>query len=383
MRGSTDRLRVLVIALSARTGGGASHLVNQVSALSSIDGTDITVHARSALAERLRRAAPRARIIGHETRPLALRVIFEQLIVPWRERDHDVIYIPGNLGLIMSPRPQVVCQQNAWYFTDAIREFRRTRCSRLMRVRLAVESAAARWSVRHATAVVTVSETMRQMIESDLGRLECLRVIASAPPNLGSEAGSSHQPAGYALAVAHDDPHKDHDGLVEAFGRHRDLPPLVIAGRCRDARRQLLEQRGNGRVQLLGQIGDSSRLAQLYRGASCVVAHSRFESFGLTPAEALSFQKAIVASDIPAHREVCGPVAHYYPPGDLDALAAAVRSACAHRAPPSAEAPAATRTWLQNAAELADVLGAAARGSSSLKSRHRHRGLRRARTGRP
>ncbi|MEY2517397.1 MAG: hypothetical protein QOJ89_4755 [bacterium] len=351
-------LRVLVVALGVRTGGGGgSHVLSQVTALSERPELELTVHASGRLAGELARMAPRARVVGHPRRAPAARLVYEQLVLARRARRYDVLYVPGNLGLLLARTPQVVCEQNAWYFTAPVRAFRRRACSRRMRMRLVVEAALARASVRRARAVIAVSETMRAMLEADMGRLAHVRVIVSAAPML--ERSAAPPPAEpYVLAVAPDDPHKDLDGLVEAFARNPDLPPLVIVGRCAGGRRAALQRRAPGRVSLLGLIDDRRLIADLYAGAACLVAHSYLESFGMTPAEALLCGTPVAASDIPAHREVCGDRACYYDPADVEALAAAVRAACA--APRPAIQAGGARSWADNAAELADELRSAA-----------------------
>lgn len=359
-------LRVTIVALSARTGGGGTHLTSQAVALAARDGLEVTVHASTELADRLRAAEGALRVVEHPRYPLARRLVVEQILLLRQYRASDVVFLPGNTGLLFSRVPQVICQQNAWYFTDEVRAFRRRRCSRRMRARLAVESAMARLSIRRADRVIMVSESLLRAVEADLGAVPNARVILSAPPSQPVVGQSVPSDGPYVLAVAPDDPHKDLDGLVSAWRRHADLPPLVIVGRSSDERRAALTRDTADRVRMEGQVEDRARLAALYAGASCVVAHSWFESFGLTPAESLRSGTAVAATDLPAHREVCGDAAVYYAPGDPDALAAAVRTAVAAGPPrPGARGPVLERSWDENAAELALELAAAA-GRSGL-----------------
>lgn len=352
-------LRVLVVALSARTGGGGSHVVSQATALAREPGIELTVHAAADVAERVRALAPSARVVAHPRRPLPVRLLVEQVRLARAARAFDVVAPVGNFALFAHRAPQVLTVQNGWYFTAAVRRFRRERCPLPMRIRLALESAVARRSIRHATLVVTVSESMRAAIEEDLGPLAHLHVVASAAPSLPAPGTPppGTPPGPYVLVVAHDDPHKEWDGLIAAFAARPDLPPLVIAGRPRRAREP------GARTHLLGEVGDPAALAALYAGAACYVAHSRFESFGLTAAEALAAGAPVVASDIPAHREVCGERARYYPAGSLDAMPAAVTAALAQGAP-ATPAPAG-RSWAENARELAALLRSAAQPSST------------------
>jgi glycosyltransferase involved in cell wall biosynthesis len=63
----------------------------------------------------------------------------------------------------------------------------------------------------------------------------------------------------------------------------------------------------------------------LYRGASALVLPSRYEGFGFTPLEAMARGCPVLASDIPAVREVSGDGALLLPLGDEDAWAGAIR----------------------------------------------------------
>ena len=353
-------LRILVVALSARTGGGRSYVVNQLAALSREPGVDMVVHATGVVAEELRTRAPAVRVVAHRRRPLAARVFAEQFVLAWVARTFDAVYSVGNFALLACSRPQVLVVKNAWYFSEEVRRFRRARCPRAMRLRLVLESTAARWSIRKATRVATVSHSMRAAIEEDLGPLTHLSVIASAAtvlPTPGSAPpGTPLEP--YVLFVAHDDPHKEWDRLIAAFARRPDLPLLVVAGRARRDRPP------SPRVRLLGEISDPAALSALYAGAACYLAHSRFESFGFTPTEALMAGVPVVASDIPAHRETCGDRALYY---DVDAtetmLDLVARAVQPGQSPDSR--PPTPRTWVENAHELASLFRSVAHPRSS------------------
>jgi glycosyltransferase involved in cell wall biosynthesis len=65
-------------------------------------------------------------------------------------------------------------------------------------------------------------------------------------------------------------------------------------------------------------------LARVVAGAAALVLPSWYEGFGLPALEALACGTPVVASDLPAHREVLGDQALLFPPGDPDALAGAL-----------------------------------------------------------
>ena len=355
-------VRVLVNAVSARVGGGGTYIVSQMEELSAVEDMSLTVLATGTVAIRLRAACPRARIIALPALPAAIRVLWEQLVLPAWCRRFDVVYMPGNFALLLSSRPQVLTIQNAWYFTDSVRRFRRTHCPLAMRLRLWAEAGLARASIRRAGCAVMVSRAMLAAVEEDLGPVAHAKVIASAAPTLPEprvdKLASLVQP--YALVVAHDDPHKEWDRLIEVFLSHPDLPRLVIAGRASERRqadlRRRIARRAPDRVELLGAVTEPAGLTALYRGAACCVAHARFESFGLTACEALSQGTPVVAADLPAHREACGDGALYYDCEDLEGLVEAIRASSASNAGPVQL----ERTWEDNARELAGTLRAVA-----------------------
>lgn len=370
---SPAKLRVLVDAVSARTGGGGTHIVAQMEALAALESLALTIFATGHVARRLAVACPRASVRRNRSRSLLQRIVWEQLALPRHARGFDVVYMPGNFALFLSPRPQVLTVQNAWYFTDAVRAFRRVHCSRRHRLRLWVESAVMRASIRRADRIIAVSRSMLAAIESDLGPVAHASVVASAPPDLpdGDAAGLDAVGRSFALLVAHDDPHKEWDWVIETFLSRPDLPRLVIAGDARRERvqtlRRRIESRAPGRVHLLGRVDHSATLSALYRRAGCCIAHSRFESFGLTPCEALVMGTPVVATDIPAHREACGSAATYYDPGDREALAEAVSAAVGR---PTEAAARTERTWQDNACELERILHDTARRRRAVSARH-------------
>jgi glycosyltransferase involved in cell wall biosynthesis len=63
--------------------------------------------------------------------------------------------------------------------------------------------------------------------------------------------------------------------------------------------------------------------------ADLVVQPSRWEAFSMVILEAMAMGKALVVSDIPAHREALADIGWYHPVGDAAALAESIRSALA------------------------------------------------------
>jgi glycogen synthase len=62
------------------------------------------------------------------------------------------------------------------------------------------------------------------------------------------------------------------------------------------------------------------QLRQLYAKSAIYITTSQYEPFGISTVEAALSRCAIVASDIPTHREIWGEAACYFPNNDSDAL---------------------------------------------------------------
>jgi glycosyltransferase involved in cell wall biosynthesis len=127
----------------------------------------------------------------------------------------------------------------------------------------------------------------------------------------------------YLLQVGALEPRRGVDLAVAAVGAlretHADLE-LVLAGEARAAVPALSE--APRWVRRLGWVRDAD-LPALYAGAAAVLAPSRGEGFDLPLLEALASGAAVVASDIPVHREHFEPAVRLFASGSADALAEA------------------------------------------------------------
>jgi glycosyltransferase involved in cell wall biosynthesis len=121
---------------------------------------------------------------------------------------------------------------------------------------------------------------------------------------------------------------KGHDVLLRACtGLDVDIVfagPTV--GREGELRRLAAELGLGERLSILGRVPDDV-LARLYRDATVLAMPSFGEGFGLPVLEAMAAGAPVVASDLPAIREVAGDGAVLVPPGDVAALATALAQA--------------------------------------------------------
>jgi L-malate glycosyltransferase len=119
--------------------------------------------------------------------------------------------------------------------------------------------------------------------------------------------------------------------LIDAFARlATDLPAarLVIAGDgplIGEVRRRLAASPGHERVELLGRV-EHERARAVMQECSVYCCPSLGEPFGMTALEAMACGKPVVATDAGGLRHlVPDDGGHKVPPGDVDALAAALR----------------------------------------------------------
>jgi glycosyltransferase involved in cell wall biosynthesis len=178
-------------------------------------------------------------------------------------------------------------------------------------------------AVRRAARVLTVSErTKRDLV--DIYAVPPAKIVVT--PNGVDPAFHPTDTVSqddYVLAVGAIQPRKGQLAALEAavaVGL-----PLVVAGPAKDsALAEELRLRG---ARLEGYV-TTERLAELYRGAACLVQASRFEGFGLPVVEAMACGTPVVAVREAALVEVAGDAAVLV---DESGLAEGIRTALADR----------------------------------------------------
>lgn len=124
--------------------------------------------------------------------------------------------------------------------------------------------------------------------------------------------------------------HEERKGLDVLLRAMALLPAEVrlwVAGEGNQTADLRASTRGDDRIVWLGRLSEDEKASRL-RGADIFCAPSLHgESFGIVLLEGMAAQTPIVASDLPGYRNVARPDvdALLVPPGDADALAAALR----------------------------------------------------------
>jgi glycosyltransferase involved in cell wall biosynthesis len=168
--------------------------------------------------------------------------------------------------------------------------------------------------VHGAQAIVCVSAAERVLLIKDFAVARRVTVIPNGV-DLNEIRAATRQPrkaGSVVLAVGRLERYKRLDALIAATA---SLPPdhrLVVVGDGPDRSRLEALARELGiadRVELTGQIAEGALHGWL-QSADVLATLSTVEAFGLTLLEGAAAGARIVASDIPAHREVAG----YLPP---------------------------------------------------------------------
>ncbi len=167
-----------------------------------------------------------------------------------------------------------------------------------------------RWLARHQLFLPVSADTAAGLHR--LGMPDGRIVITGAPLSPGFE-GLRRRAARHILVIAGPDPRKNPECAVRAHARSRAMQaariPLVVTGAYRPdwlaAQRAAAAALGGAPelIEAPGRLNDDALLA-LYAQAICVVAPSRAEGFSLPVIEAMASGTPVLASDIPAHREL-------------------------------------------------------------------------------
>jgi glycosyltransferase involved in cell wall biosynthesis len=180
-------------------------------------------------------------------------------------------------------------------------------------------------AARGAARVLTVSErTKRDLVE--LYGVPGERVVVTpngVDPAFHAASGAGGEPGSYVLAVGAIQARKNQLAALDAADAVG--LPLVVAGPEKDA--ALADELRRRGARLEGYVG-TEQLADLYRGAACLVQPSRFEGFGLPVVEAMASGTPVVVVRESALEEVAGDAAVVV---ERDDLADGIRRALAER----------------------------------------------------
>ena len=311
------RLRVALMALNAAGVSGvprytavlARALDDVVQEFPSLELVLVTTRAGARAVEPRRLRVRVVRPLGFEPDRGALRLLAEQLAVPIV--DARLVHFFDVYGPVFAPRRPFVAT-----FHDASISY-----PELARFGLAQGAYKRRlypWALARARAIVAVSNFAK---EEAVGRFRvdpAKVVVVRSGPGLAASSAGGEQTNGrrYFLFVGNLSARKNVPFLIRAYERTDVDADLVLAGQPLDDAGAILAavERSPKRDRIRVVAGpDDDAVDRLYRGAVGLLHPARYEGFGFTPLEAMSRGCPVIASDIPAVREIAGSGAMLLP----------------------------------------------------------------------
>ncbi len=333
-------MKVIVNALSAKTGGIITYTKNLMRSLS-----ERNVDVIFALSQDfpLELDIPVIKLSADRMPPVR-RAIWEQTM--WRrivaKHKPDVLFSSANFGLLGSPVPQVLLVREGglfdpFYLANVAPSLNAWAIfQRIARRKLIIASA------RSSRVVLTPTETMKNLLLSwaeDLGgrvqknQYGTISNLFSPSPGLRPWKEDGVLKLLYVSAYY---PHKQPGLISEAVAQLNEQGVPCHLTLTMDLERIEKTPGGDqdlflltkgierGQVTMMGSVPYRG-LPQIYKSHDLFVFPSLSETFGHPLAEAMSIGIPIVASDTPVHREVCKEAALYFPPLLPSGLAREVR----------------------------------------------------------
>jgi glycosyltransferase involved in cell wall biosynthesis len=333
------RIGIDLTALLPQATGVDQILLNLVRHLGRLDGANryvlfVNVGDRPRFGDSL---GPNFRLVPVCLRPRPFRLAFQQALLPAvaTALALDVLHSPAFIMPLWRGRTRhVLTVHDMTFFSlpDCHIPLRRSRPFRRAVVH----------SIRHADLVCVPSHHVRRdLLERVSGVPEGrIRVVGwgvgeEFRPHPADAARAVARRLGiavpYILHVGTIEPRKNLDHLVESYrrlvGARAVDEHLVLAGRLGwsydDLLARLAAPELRDRVHLVGYVGQED-LPLLYAGARLCVYPSLEEGFGLPPLEAMACGVPTVSSRSSALAENLEGAAELVPPGDVDALVAAM-----------------------------------------------------------
>lgn len=186
------------------------------------------------------------------------------------------------------------------------------------------------WAARNADHCIAVSECVRDAYVSAGIPADRLSVVYN-PVRLPEAAGRSTSPPPADVQVLWLGRMVEGKGVEEAVAVAESMSAgpegprflFVGGGPLENLARGAAAR--NGRIRCAGVVRDASELDRLRAESDAFLATSVHETFGLAVAEAMAAGLPVLASDIPAHREILGGAGLFYPVGDGAALAGCLK----------------------------------------------------------
>ena len=320
----SERVRVLINGLHAKSGGGVTYLRNMLPRLADDGRLELHLFLHVDQYALFHPVDERVRVHALEFPPrLWNLMLWEQVSLPIiaRVMAADVTFSPANYGPLFAPNPVIVLR-NAL----AVAGTERRLGKRLYWLGLALMTFVSLVGCRRAIAVSEY--TRNNLAHAAALRRKVTVVHHGVDPVFRPGAAVADGPP-FLLAVADIYVQKNLHTLIEALARVREQMPeikLRIAGRRIDddyfheIEKSVDRHALREHVIFLGER-TADELVTLYRSCAAFVFPSTVETFGNPLAEAMACGAPIVSSNTAAMPEVVGDAALLFDPLDVADMA--------------------------------------------------------------
>lgn len=332
-------MHILLNALGATCASGLTYVRNVVPHLSANTGVRTTVLANRQLRQEIADAPNVAFLELDLSAGAARRFWFEQtaLSTVIRRTGADVLISAGNFALRNSPVPQILLSGNSLYTSSDFSRDLGSRREYALWLDNRIKSFFARRSVRWADATVAPSRTFAEELRQWTGKEvvsihhgfdhnvffgDSTPLSAQVQQKLDAAQGTLR-----LLFVSHYNYYRNFETLLRAIPILRDRlgkSKIRLFLTCRlcsednpgsyraEPAASLVERLGIGdEVVELGPI-PYRLLHRLYEACDVYATPAYAETFAHPLIEAMASGLPVVASDLPVHREICGPAALYF-----------------------------------------------------------------------
>src|SRR4051794_24450620 len=260
------------------------------------------------------------------SKPRFRRVLYQQLVAPFREGPSTVLICVGDQAPVWGRSRLIFVINDVRRLTHP--ETARSRWERLY-YRTVIERGA-----RRAARILTISQFSRGEIQRVLEPRHPVDLIEIHPATRRPRP-SLDDVDPRLLVVGAIRRYKGLETVIDALAvlKRQAVQPvpeiLLVGGReegsgPEEELRTRADRAGvSDRVKFTGWK-DDHELESLYLDVAGTINPSTYEGYGLSVAESLARGLPTIASDIPSHREIADDCALLVPPGDAEALAGAI-----------------------------------------------------------
>jgi Glycosyltransferase len=322
------RIRLVVNALHAKSGGGVTYLRNLLTPLADDGRFDIHLFLHASQAGLFHPVDGRVSVhLFHFPPGMAQLMLWEQFVLPFKARrvSADVVFSPANFGCLFI-RDQVILLRNALAVVNAEPRLGK----RVYWVVLGVLTLLSLIRVRRAAAVSHYAARALSLGFAGMFAGKIRVVHHGVDTGFRPAPGVPRQD--FLLAVSDIYVQKNLHTLCRALEivcRKYPRVRLKIAGQCTDAWyfesvRTLAAELGVAdNMEFLGRL-PATQLATLYQTCRAFVFPSTAETFGMPLVEAMACGAPVVSSSSTAMPEIVGDAALLFDPLDPGDMAQAI-----------------------------------------------------------